>query len=615
MKLSHREIRNRFKDFWENKGHKEVPPIPLIPQNDPTTLFTGSGMQQFVPNLLGEPHPSGTKLFNIQPCIRAEDIEEIGNNRHTTCFEMMGNWSLGEYFKKDQLNWLFDFLTNEEYGLGLNPEKLYATAFKGDEGLPEDSASIEILKEIYKKYDIPAKIGERIFLYGAKKNWWSRAGTPSKMPVGEPGGPDSEVFFDFGTKYKFHENSIWKDQPCHVNCDCGRYIEIGNSVFVQYKKQSDGSIQELEKKNVDFGGGLERLAAANNNNPDVFTTDLYAETIHQIEIATRKKYESDDKVAMRVIADHIKAAVFLIVDGVRPSNKEHGYILRRFLRRSAVKMHKLKGDLQFEFSTIVEGVLTTYDKVQTIDRLSQKSVVISVIEEEMKRFTNSLDRGLKEVQKVDESQVDGKFAFNLYQNFGFPFEITEELLKEKGLAINGEQFKGEFEKHRSLSRSASVGKFKGGLADHSVQVLKYHTATHLIHQALFDVLGSDIRQEGSNITGERLRFDFYTSQPFSKEQMQKVTKIVNEKINQALPVEYKIMPMEEASKVGAKSFFREKYPDMVKVYYIGDDLQTAYSKEFCGGPHVNNTKEIKQIEIYKSEKIGSNLFRIYARNC
>jgi alanyl-tRNA synthetase len=527
---------------------------------------------------------------------------------------MMGNWSLGQYFKKEQLNWFYDFLTNKDYGLGLDPQRLYATAFAGADGIPEDTETIEILKTIFKNYGVDAKVGERIILYSAEKNWWSRAGVPSTMPAGEPGGPDSEVFFDFGEQYHFHENSPWKNENCHVNCDCGRYVEIGNSVFVQYKKQENGSLKELEKKNVDFGGGLERLAAAINDNPDIFTTDIYQPTISELETVTGKTYEGENKAAMRIIADHLKAAVFIIVDGVRPSNKEQGYVLRRILRRSAVKMHQLKGDLSFDFSGVIDSILKTYDKVQSIDRSSQKEMVLGVINEEMQRFKKSLDNGLKEIQKVDQSKVDGKFAFDLYQNFGFPFELTEELLKEKGHKLNREQFKEEFEKHRNASRTASAGKFKGGLADHSEQVIKYHTATHLLHQALFDVLGNDVRQEGSNITGERLRFDFYSSKQFSQEDKQEAEDIVNAKIKEELSVNFKILPKAEAEKIGARSFFREKYPDMVKVYYIGaDDPAAAYSKEFCGGPHVQNTKEIGHIEIYKMERIGSNLYRIYAR--
>jgi alanyl-tRNA synthetase len=621
MKLSHTEIRNRYKKFLENKGHKEVPPIPLIPQNDPTTLFTGSGMQQFVPNLLGEPHPLGTRLFNIQRCIRAQDIEEVGDNRHDTCFEMMGNWSLGDYFKKEQLNWLYDYFTNKEYGLGLDPHKLYASVFKGEGVIPKDEESIVILKEIFNRFGIEAKAGEagdneRITVYEAKKNWWSRAGTPTEMPAGEPGGPDSEVFYDFGEDYHFHENSPWKDGPCHVNCDCGRFLEIGNSVFVQYKKDDDGSFKKLPKQNVDFGGGIERIAAAVNDNPDIFTTDLYSEIIKETEKVTGKKYEGENKVAMRVVSDHLKGSVFLIVDGVRPSNKEQGYVLRRLLRRAAVKLFKLTGKVAGtgELDAAADAVLSTYDGVQHIDKSSQREMVIQVINDEMDRFAKSLDKGLKEIQKVDESKVDGKFAFDLYQNFGFPFELTEELLREKGHKIDREQFKNEFEKHRNLSRTASAGKFKGGLADHSEQVVRYHTATHLIHQALFDVMGNDVRQEGSNITGERLRFDFYSPRKPTEEDIKKVTEIVNENIKKELPVHFKIMPKEEANKIGAKSFFREKYPDMVKVYYIGnEDPSQAYSKEFCGGPHITNTKEIGKIEIYKTEKIGSNLFRIYAK--
>lgn len=593
MAMTHLQLRKLFSDFWKSKHHAWVPPIPLVPQNDPTTLFTGSGMQQLVPYLLGEPHPLGKKLYNIQPCIRVQDIEEVGDNRHDTFFEMMGNWSLGTYFKKEQLVWFWEFLTKE---LKLPKEKLYVSVFKGTKDIPQDSESYNVWKSL----GVPE---ERIFKYGPDKNWWSRAGVPENMPAGEPGGPDSEVFYEF-TQVK-HDPKFGKE--CHPNCNCGRFLEIGNSVFMQYKKIQDGSFSELPNKNVDFGGGLERILAALNNNPDIFLTDVFYPIIQPLEQFLSKSYKEErDKSDMRVIADHMKAASFIMLNGVRPSNKEQGYILRRLLRRSAVKMHKLAGISALEKLGIVcDAVLKTYDV--SIHHMLIKQIVT----EEISKFKQSLNRGMREVSKIDK--IDGKIAFDFYQSFGFPLEITEELFKEKGQVIDQKQFYGEFEKHKNLSRTASAGKFKGGLADHSEQTLKYHTATHLLHQALFDVLGNDIRQEGSNITVERLRFDFSSPQKPQPPQIKKVEEIINKKVKESLPVSFKIMPKEEAMKIEARAFFREKYPDTVKVYFVGESLEKAYSKEFCGGPHVTNTKDIGRIEIYKFEKIGSNLYRIYAR--
>ncbi|MDO8610686.1 MAG: alanine--tRNA ligase [bacterium] len=595
MISSHLQLRKLFFEFWQSKNHKEVPPIPLVPQNDPTTLFTGSGMQQLVPYLLGETHPLGKQLFNIQSCIRAQDIEEIGDNRHDTFFEMMGNWSLGTYFKKEQLTWFWEFLTQI---IKLQKNNLYVSIFSGYKSIPLDQDTLNIWKNL----GIPEN---RIFKYDASKNWWSRSGTPDEMPAGEPGGPTSEVFYEFVNV--LHDPKY--GEKCHPNCDCGRFMEIGNSVFMQYKKEEDGSLLPLPSNNVDFGGGLERILAAMNNNPDVFETDIFKNIIKQIEISSEKKYEEDNKSSMRIIADHLKTAVFLIKNGVYPSNKEQGYVLRRLLRRAMIKMRKLRGSLPSTniFIEICKSVLVTYEKVYFNVNQDLK-LIQPVIEDEINRFSKSLDNGLKEIQKLDPTKVTGKVAFDLYQNYGFPLEITDELLREKGEMIDVAEFRAEFQKHKELSRSASVGKFKGGLADQNEQTIKYHTATHLLHQALFDVIGNEIRQEGSNITGERLRFDFYSLKKPTSEEITKVQKIVNEKINESLPVTMKILPKIEAQKLGAKSFFREKYPDMVKVYFIGD-----YSKEFCGGPHVTNTKDIKKIEIFKFEKIGSNLYRIYAK--
>lgn len=593
MSLTHVQLRKKFADFWVKNGHKEIPPIPLVPQNDPTTLFTGSGMQQLVPYLLGETHPQGKRIFDIQPCFRSQDIEEVGDNRHTTFFEMMGNWSLGDYFKKEQLTWFWNFLTVE---LKLPKNKLYVTVFAGTKDLPPDEESIKVWKSL----GVP---DDHISKYGPEKNWWSRAGVPQNMPPGEPGGPDSEVFYEF-TQIP-HDKKF--GEKCHPNCDCGRFLEIGNSVFMQYKKNNDGTFSDLPAMNVDFGGGLERIAAALNDDPDIFTADLFSKIISEIEKLSGKTYEKENKSRMRIIADHLKGATFLIAGGVMPGNKEHGYVLRRLLRRSAIKMYQLTDGKTTDFAEIADsGVLTTYDGAQGIDRKKLKKEVVTIIAEEIRKFNLSITKGLKEIKKIEK--VDGKIAFDLYQNFGFPYELTEELFREKGQEIDRKQFVTEFNKHKELSRSSSKAKFKGGLADHSEQTIKYHTATHLLHQALFDVVGSDIRQEGSNITTDRLRFDFSSTLKPTEDQIKKVKEVINDKIKESLPVEFKIIPKEEAMKLGAKSFFREKYPDMVKVYFVGD-----YSKEFCGGPHVKNTSEIDKIEIYKFEKIGSNLYRVYAK--
>ncbi len=598
-KITYKDLRQAFSKFWEERGHKEVPPIPLVPKDDPTTLFTGSGMQQLVPYLLGEPHPLGKRLYNIQRCFRSQDIEEIGDNRHTTFFEMMGNWSLGDYFKKEQLNWFFEFLVEV---LGFNPEKLYVTVFKGYKDLPADEESIEIWKEIFKKYGIKAEVGERIFKYPAEKNWWSRAGVPENMPPGEPGGPDSEVFYLFE---KVNHDPAFGPY-CHPNCDCGRFLEIGNSVFMQYKKLEDGSFSLLPSKNVDFGGGLERILAALQDDPDVFKTEVYLPIIKRVEELVGREYKEEAvKRNLRIIADHIKAAVFLIKDGVLPSNKEQGYVLRRLLRRVAVKVYQLSSQVDSEILLkAAQEVVEIYKGVYFGDKDREK--ILPVISDEVKRFKSTLKRGMRVIEKIDE--IDGKKAFDLYQSYGFPLEIVKEIFEEKGQKINEEEFRAEFEKHKAISRKGAEKKFKGGLADRSEQTIKYHTATHLIHQALFDVLGDGVRQEGSNITAERLRFDFYSPVKVEENHIREVERIVNEKIKEGLPVYFKIMPKEEAHKIGAKAFFKEKYPEKVKVYFIGD-----YSKEFCGGPHVKNTREVGKIHIFKLKRIGANLYRLYAK--
>ncbi|MGI5828201.1 MAG: alanine--tRNA ligase [Patescibacteria group bacterium] len=604
------QVREKYLKFFEKQRHAPIAPAPLVPKDDPTTLFTSSGMQQLVPFLKGQPHPMGVRLTNSQPCFRAQDIEEVGDNRHTTFFEMLGNWSLGDYFKKEQLPWIFEFLTQE---LGLNPEKLYVTVFEGNESVPRDEESIAIWQELFKTTE-PTKIGTegfdpnvKIYTYGASKNWWSRSGEPENMPAGEIGGPDSEIFYDFGEELRLHENSPFKDIPCHPNCDCGRFLEIGNSVFMEYIKTEDGNFKSLPQKNVDFGGGLERLVAAVNNNPDVFQTDLFKPLIEQIEKITKKGY-SENKEAMRVVADHLRAATFMIAEGVEPSNKLQGYVLRRLLRRAAVKMRNLSGSLTpvSDFEDICEEIIKAYEDVY-FDRGETRKKVEDVIGREMSRFAKSLDKGLKEISSVSTEKLDAAFAFNLFQTYGFPFEVTQELAVQKGKELSKTAFDEEFRKHQELSRTAAKGMFKGGLADHSKTITKLHTATHLLHQALRQVLGEHIQQVGSNITAERLRFDFNHNEKLNDEQVKKIEKIVNEQIQQNLPVTMETMTLKEAQNAGALAFFGERYGEKVNVYSIG-----SFSKEVCGGPHVTSTGELGTFTITKQESVGQGKRRVYA---
>ncbi|MBI4067370.1 alanine--tRNA ligase [Candidatus Gottesmanbacteria bacterium] len=612
--MTGKEVRQKYLDFFKEspRNHKEIPSASLVPENDPTTLFVGSGMQPLIPYLLGEAHPLGTKLVNSQKSFRAQDIEEIGDNRHTTFFEMLGNWSLGDparnashsdaggYFKKEQLPWFFEFLTKV---LGLNPKRLYVSVFEGNEIVPKDTESIEIWKGIFRNVGIEAKEGERIFSYGVEKNWWSRSGVPDRMPPGEPGGPDSEVFFEFSSLK--HDPKF--GEKCHPNCDCGRFLEIGNSVFMQYQKQSDGSFQELPQKNVDFGGGLERLVAVSENRSDIFSVDLYQPLIKEIEKMTDKSYkDAVNKPSMRIIVDHIKAATFLIADGIMPSNKEQGYVARRLLRRAAVKMHFLMGGFEPrpDFSAIVESVKAMYQGIY-FDNNTGEGKIEEIIDEEMNKFAKSLGKGLKILESIQKA--DAKVAFDLYQSYGFPLEITKEILQIKGQRIDEEEFRREFEIHKNLSRSTSSGMFRGGLADHSEQVVKLHTATHLLQQALREVLGKHVRQKGSHITAERLRFDFTHPKQLKVEEVEKVVKVVNEQIQKDLKVDMKILPLKDAISNGALYVEGEKYPEKVKVYSVGN-----FSKEICGGPHVVSTKALGYFKIFKEESLGSGIRRIYA---
>ncbi len=573
------EVRSKYFAFFKARGHMIIPSAPIVPENDPTTLFTSSGMQPLVPYLLGQKHPEGSRLANSQMSFRAEDIEEVGDNRHTTFFEMLGNWSLGDYFKQEQLPWFFEFLTNREEGIGLNPKKLYVTTFSGDQesGMEADTESAGI----WKKIGVP---DDHLFSYGAKKNWWSRAGIPSKMPPGEIGGPDSEVFYDFGLPHdaKFGEE-------CHPNCDCGRFIEIGNSVFMQFIKQPDGAFNELPKRNVDFGGGLERLTAATIGNPDIFFIDVFDAARGALEKYSCKSYNDAGAIrSFRIILDHVRAASFFIASGIRPSNTEQGYVLRRLIRRSIREADKL-GIKEAVLAEVAEGFGGAYREAYPFVH-DATTIIRDELEREEAQFRKTLAHGLRELEKMG-NDID---AFMLFTTYGFPVELTEEIAKERGIALDMEAVKVKMEEHQALSRAGAAQKFAGGLADHAEQTIRYHTAHHILLKALQIVLGPDVHQRGSNITSERLRIDFSYGQKMTPEQKTEVEKIVNEKIVEGIPVIRTDMKKEEAEKLGAEHEFGATYPDMVSVYSVGP-LDKAFSIEFCGGPHVENTADLGRV--------------------
>lgn len=560
--ISSNEIREKYLNFFEKRGHKRIAPAPLVLEGDSTTLFTSSGMQPLVPYLLGEKHPEGVRLVDSQPCLRTVDIDEVGDNRHLTFFEMLGNWSLGDYFKKEQLFWIWEFYTKV---LGLPKEKLAVSISAGGKGIPEDKESFDIWKKIGIKED-------RIFKYPIREeNWWSRSGKPSQMPPGEIGGPDSEIFFEFsGVKHnpKF-------GRQCHPNCECGRFLEIGNSVFMQYKKREDGKFDDLPNKNIDFGGGLERITAAVNNDPDIFKTDIYLSVIKKLERLSGKKY-GDNIKNFRIVADHLRASEALVEAGVLPLNKQQGYVLRRLIRRMALKFKNIK-------------------------KITNNEVIL----DELNKFEKTLSAGLKKVKRIDK--IDAKTAFYLYESYGFPFELIEDIAKDRGQKISKKEFEEELEKHKNLSRTASSGMFKGGLVDTSEETTKLHTATHLLHAALRKILGESVSQKGSNITAERLRFDFSYSQKLTEEQIKQVEDLVNKQVDKDLEVSFEMMSYQEAVDSGALHFFDERYGERVKVYKIGD-----FSKEICGGPHVKHTSTIGHVRIFKQQKIGAGIIRIYA---
>lgn len=604
------EIRAKYLDFFRARGHQILPSVSLVPENDPTTLFVSSGMQPLLPYFLGTPHPMGKRVADSQKSLRTQDIEEVGDNRHTTFFEMLGNWSFGDYFKAEQLPWFYEFLTNE---IGIPSEKIWVTCFAGDEtlGLPKDTESAEIWKSL----GIPE---EQIRFYGSEKNWWSRAGVPSLMPTGEPGGPDSEVFYDFGTP---HDPKYGKE--CHPNCDCGRFMEIGNSVFMMYLKQEDGTFKELPEKNVDFGGGLERIAAAANGNGDVFLIDTFQLIIRELAAASGKNYGDAEHIAsFRVVADHLRAAVFLLGDGVMPSNTDRGYVLRRLIRRAVRHMDTL-GVKEGTVGVIVDRIVASY-REQYPELEGAHNTIVSALRDEEARFRKTLTQGIREFEKAaGKGEVSADSAFMLFTTYGFPFELTEELAGERGVKIDKKGFHEQMKAHQDKSRTGAAQKFAGGLADHSEATVRYHTTHHILLKALQAVLGKEVHQRGSNITSERLRIDFSSPAKMTPEQKEEVERIVNDVISQELPVIRTVMPKEDAEKFGAEQEFGVKYPEMVSVYSVGPKDATkenpkiaeAFSVEFCGGPHVSNTAEIARagtFKILKEEAVAAGIRRIKA---
>lgn len=572
------EIRKRFLEFFKKRGHAVIPSAPLVPENDPSVLFTTAGMHPLVPYLLGEEHPKGRRLANVQKCVRTGDIDDIGDNRHLTFFEMLGNWSLGDYFKEDAIKWSYEFLTSKSEGLGLDPKRLYVTIFEGDENVLLDDES----KKIWMSLGIPEN---RIYALGADDNWWS-AGDNG------PSGPDTEMFYDMTdggagelTKEEFQE-AVAKEE----------LVEVWNDVFMEFKKEGGKVVGKLSQKNVDTGAGLERMSAVMQGVRSAYDTDLFHPIIKKIKDLSK----NEDLVALRIVADHVRASVFMIADGVVPSNIDRGYILRRLIRRAVRYSDVLGMDRDTSLMAVTEEVQNKYKEIYP--EINQS---MEVIQKEEFKFRETLKEGLKQFEK-------GVDAFTLFTSYGFPIELTRELAKEKGVDIDEEDFQEKFKKHQESSRIGAEQKFKGGLAGHSEVEVKYHTATHLLHQALRDVLGAEVGQRGSNITPERLRFDFSFSRKLTDDERKKVEEIVNEKIKEMLPVNKIVLPKDEAEKTGALHFFGDKYGDEVSIYYIGNDFETAYSKEYCGGPHTSNTFELGKFKIDKEEAVSAGVRRIKA---
>ncbi len=613
MLLTASEIIQRYITFFVNRGHKRIPNSPLVPENDPTTLFTSSGMQPLIPYLMGQEHPEGTRLVNVQNCFRAVDIDEIGNSRHTTFFRMLGNWSLGDYFKKEEIPWLYEFLTNPTTGLCIDPAKLHFTVFKGFEDIPQDNDAYQIWEEVLQKANVK-DYKDHLSWYGAEKNWWSRSGTPDKMPAGEIGGPDTEVFYDFGANLKLHEKSKFKGEPCHPNCDCGRYWEIANSVFMQYKKNVEGKFEHLPKQNVDFGGGLERLLGAAENQTDIFQTSLFKPTITTIEKQTKQIY-TDHKPAMQIIADHLGAAIFIANAGVTPSKTDQGYILRRLIRRALDNFYQLKGQ---KIDIVLETIVNQYKATDPDLEQNFEKIKYVILEEEQKYHATRKQALTFIEKKYNQSRHDGDVkeisaedAFNLYTTHG----LSPTQIESLGYYFDSKLFLEKMEEHQNLSRKGAEKKFKGGLADHEERTIMGHTATHLLHQALRNILGNQIHQTGSNITTERVRFDFNYDKRLTDEEIKKVEDLVNKKIKENLPVHFELISTQEAHKIGAIGLFMDTYGEKSKIYFIGDTSKSyrdAFSIEFCGGPHVDFTGKLKSFTIIKQENLGKNQKRIYA---
>ena len=626
--MNAQQIRNEYFKFFSERGHAVIPRAKLVPYNDPTTLFTGSGMQPMIPYSLGETHPEGTRIVDSQTCIRAQDIEEVGDNRHTTFFEMLGNWSLGDYFKTEQVEWMFEFLTEV---VGLNPSKLYVTCFIGapEYNIPKDTEAAELWQGLFAAkglsngvadigseedgYVRGIKEGERIFYYDGSKNWWSRNGNPEKTPIGDPCGPDSEMFYDFGTPH----NSAYGEH-CHPNCDCGRFMEIGNNVFMAYRKEAEGKFVPLEKPNIDHGSGLERIAAAALDDPDVFKISILWPIIEKLQTISGKTYDSNTN-AMRVIADHLRAATFLAVDDVKPSNKEQGYVMRRLLRRAI----RFAFDLGIEQNFLEEVVPVIADMYAEDfpDVKAAREEVIAVLVKEEKAFRQTLRKGLKQMEKYAEDGLTGTELFTLYDTFGFPVELSTEEAFKQDINVSPtwrEEFDAKMKEQRERSQTAAKGTFKGGLGGQTMQHKKYHTATHLMYQALRDVLGDHVIQRGSNITEERLRFDFSHPEKVTPEQLRQVEDIVNEQISKDLKISFAEYPTKIAiDEMGALGQFGDRYGEVVKVYkMIADNEEKPFSFEVCGGPHVDHTLQLfedgRRFKIVKEEASSAGVRRIKA---
>jgi len=613
--MDSRQVRQKYLDFFQKKGHAIIPSAPLVPKDDPTVLFTTAGMHPLVPYLMGEPHPLGKRLASVQKCLRTDDIEEVGDMRHFTFFEMLGNWSLGDYFKKEALNWSFEFLTDKKW-LNLDPKRVYATVFAGNKDAPLDKESIKIWQEIFEKAGIKAEVGNakkgwqsgRIFVY--EDNWWGPAGQTG------PCGPDSEMFYDTGLP---HDKKFGR--VCHPNCDCGRFVEIWNDVFMQFNKKANGSFESLKQKNVDTGMGFERVVAIMEfldgkiKIPDPFQTELFSSMIRIIELKSGKKYENYPK-EFRIILDHLRAAVFVISDGIESSNKDRGYVLRKLITRMMMNKHKL-GD--FNNKRVINETIDIYKEFYP-EVGKNKLKIFKEFEKEEERFETIWEKsrkllkrkgGLETGGKIKNGKrvIDGRIAFDLEQTHGIKPEILEELLTmqtKDTYELDRENYLVAKKKHQKISREGAKQRFAGGLQDHSEETAKLHTAAHLLHEALRRILGEHVQQVGSNITAERLRFDFSHPEKLTDEQIKKIEDLVNEQIKKNLKVTKKVMGLTEAKKQGALAFFGQRYGEKVNVYKIG-----FFSKEVCAGPHVDFTGGLGQFTIEKEESCGAGKRRIY----